>query len=134
MKKLQALIDTLLLFDPVTQDNFAINEAICEVLGWEPYNAVECEWKSPEGLISQPPHYTTSLDAALTLVPCEWDWIIGSINGQIGGTPYATVGDITAFGETPTTSLCLAALKARLVVKQRVMVTPKSSPVSSKEI
>jgi hypothetical protein len=60
------------------------------------------------------PHYTASIDDALTLVPDEHDWIIASVNGQVGGTPYACVGSEQAhYGATPALSLCLAALKAR---------------------
>ena len=58
--------------------------------------------------------YTTSLDAALTLVPEGYDWIVADVNGHVGGTPYACVGDEKQhFGETPCLSLCIAALKAR---------------------
>jgi hypothetical protein len=60
------------------------------------------------------PAYTGSLDAALTLVPPDHDWIVASVNGQVGGTPYASVGDEKMhFGETPVLSLCIAALRAR---------------------
>jgi hypothetical protein len=65
------------------------------------------------------PHYTYSLDAALTLVPEGHDWIVASVNGQVGGTPYACCGSETAhYGETPVLSLCIAALKARAAVER----------------
>jgi hypothetical protein len=60
------------------------------------------------------PSYTESFDAAMTLVPEVYDWIVASVNGQIGGTPYACVGDEKAhFAETPVLSLVLACLRAR---------------------
>lgn len=60
------------------------------------------------------PNYTGSFDAALTLVPNGQDWIVASVNGQVGGTPYACVGsEKMHFGETPILSLCMAALRAR---------------------
>lgn len=61
-------------------------------------------------------HYTTSLDAALTLVPDGYDYIIYRIDGEY----YAEVGPTGSFGFTkcvgaPTIALaiCIAALKAR---------------------
>lgn len=58
--------------------------------------------------------YTSSIDAALTLVPEGHDWVVGDVNGQVGGTPYACVGSTKKhFGETAVLSLCIAALRAR---------------------
>jgi hypothetical protein len=58
--------------------------------------------------------YTTSLDAAVTLIPEGYDWIVADVNGHVGGTPYACVGDETQhFGETPALAFCIAALRAR---------------------
>ena len=58
------------------------------------------------------PNYTTSLDAALTLVPEEFDWTLGHTNS--GLTIHAQVGPkIECFADTPALALCIAALKAR---------------------
>ena len=58
------------------------------------------------------PHYTTSLDAALTLVPEEFDWLVSHVNG--GLTIFAQVGPGKEyFAETAPLALCIAALKAR---------------------
>ena len=58
------------------------------------------------------PTYTASLDAALTLVPEDYDWIIGRTNG--GLTIHACCGGTEEhFGDTPAIALCIAALKAR---------------------
>jgi hypothetical protein len=63
---------------------------------------------------SHPKHYTSSFDAAISLVPAAHDWIVASVNGQVGGTPYACVGSAKEhFAETPVLSLVLAALRAR---------------------
>lgn len=59
------------------------------------------------------PRYTSSFDAALLLVPEGYDWIVGDVNGYVGGTPYACVGSEKAYyGCTAVLSLCLAALAA----------------------
>ena len=62
------------------------------------------------------PGYTTSLDAALTLVPDGFDYIVYRVDGEC----CAEVGPPGSFGftkcvGTPTAvlALCIAALKAR---------------------
>jgi hypothetical protein len=61
------------------------------------------------------PDYTASLDAAMTLVPEGYDWVIGRTNG--GLTIHAEVGgrgdEYMRFGSTPALALCAAALRAR---------------------
>ena len=73
-------------------------DELIEELGLAPDNAAKA------------PNYTSSIDAALTLLPEGSDYIIGYVNGHIGGTPYAQVGDVTVYAETPCISLCIAAL------------------------
>ena len=61
------------------------------------------------------PYYTSSIDAALTLVPDGFDWTLGHTNG--GLTIHAEVGgrgdEYLRFGATPALALCAAALRAR---------------------
>ena len=61
-----------------------------------------------------PPHLTTSIDAALALaerVLPGWDFIVGRTNG--GLTIHAQVGPgEMQFGNTPALALCIAILKA----------------------
>ena len=60
------------------------------------------------------PHYSTSIDAALTLLPDGYDWIIGNVNGHYGGTPYACVGSTEQhYAATPALALVAAILRAR---------------------
>ncbi len=61
------------------------------------------------------PHYTTSSDAALTLVPEGFDWDICFRGGGNRRSYFATVG-VYKSGDprpTPALALCIAALKAR---------------------
>jgi len=88
--------------------------------------------REPPGGFQEPPAYTTSLDAALTLVPKGWRTTIGdysfgwtaalyspdfqgkSVPGQ-GGEEYVTIAGRTALGiqkPTPALALVIAALKA----------------------
>jgi hypothetical protein len=61
------------------------------------------------------PAYTTSLDAAASLIPEGHDWILEHVNG--GMTIGARVGhndpDKTSWGDTAALALCAAALRAR---------------------
>jgi len=69
------------------------------------------------------PRYTSSIDAALTLLPPDptnentgkADWRVENTNG--GVTPNAQVGKYVAHAETPELSLCLAALRMRFDTK-----------------
>lgn len=56
--------------------------------------------------------YTASLDAAMTLIPEGYDWILGHTNS--GLTIHAEVGDREqVFGATPAIALAAACLRAR---------------------
>jgi hypothetical protein len=79
-------------------------------------------WYPPGSAVAAKlPPFTSSIDAALTLIPSEprnepsgtYDWQLESTNG--GLTISARVGpeDTRSFAETPTLALCIAALKAR---------------------
>lgn len=62
------------------------------------------------------PHFTASIDAALTLVPAGWSWKAGnrSHRGDNSRDGYANIGlfiDVDA--PTPALALCIAALIAR---------------------
>jgi hypothetical protein len=56
--------------------------------------------------------WTSSLDAAMTLVPDSYDWAVFKTNG--GLTVHAWCGDRTdIFAATPELALCAASLRAR---------------------
>ncbi len=69
------------------------------------------------------PFYTTSLDAALTLVPEGWGWTIewDSITAvrppDSEGDDDLAIWGLTPNG-TPALALCIAALKARQAMKE----------------
>ncbi len=74
------------------------------------------------------PQYTTSIDAALRLLPeitgdnvkngkGTVDWMLAKTNG--GMTIHACAGSMEkSFGETPALALCIAALKSREEVEK----------------
>ena len=77
-------------------------------------------WGDP--FYKQPcPEFTESFDAALRLVPEDHDWIVAFVNGHVGGTPYACVGNEDShYAATPVLSLVLAALRARAAASTQV--------------
>ena len=95
---------------------------IALLLGWKKtidgfYNS---RWKDPAGQLQGniPPAFTTSIDAALTLVPEGWRWDIGPWDDQIRAEIWNHTEDETkeqycGFASTPALALCIAALKAR---------------------
>jgi hypothetical protein len=72
------------------------------------------------------PHYTDSIDAALTLVPANHDWSLHADNGEAiaGCMPSSEDGcDIADCpGATPAIALCIAALKARASISSKEQV------------
>lgn len=66
------------------------------------------------------PHFTTSLDAALTLVPEGWYWSVThtSLSDYRGPMAFCwkrDVANIMVHAAIPALALCIAALKARAV-------------------
>lgn len=63
------------------------------------------------------PRYTESLDAAASLIPDGFDWILERTNGGI--TISSRVGhndpDRYSWGSTPTLALCVGALDAMVM-------------------
>jgi hypothetical protein len=68
------------------------------------------------------PAYTSSIDAALVLVPEDWGWRVDSTNSaalakiERGYQLEYGVADFSADGPTPAIALCIAALKARITL------------------
>ena len=67
------------------------------------------------------PHYTTSIDAALTLVPEGMEWALSN-HGQTGAEQLCWAGvfgspfigsECDSHAATPVLALCIAALRAR---------------------
>lgn len=68
------------------------------------------------GVCVSAPHYTTSLDAALTLVPEGWWWVINSGTQGLAKAILGARGSDAGAHEdahTPALALCIAALRAR---------------------
>lgn len=78
-------------------------------------------WEGIEPVPGIPKPYTSSLDAALTLVPEEWTaWELRSrANKTRFVAEVAKLGHVhdettvSGWGDTPAIALCIAALKAR---------------------
>jgi hypothetical protein len=63
------LTDSLLSrLQALTEPSREIDEEIAAAFGWVCIDEVECLWLGPAGERQQVPHYTASIDAALTLL------------------------------------------------------------------
>ena len=111
--------DLLKRLEEATEGSRELDAEIGETLGIEP------AWYGPYGYYDaakdaprEHEHYTTSLDAALTLVPEGWDWAIVSDDQasvyrrkkSSGG--YEEIFDSPVEAATPALALCVASLKA----------------------
>lgn len=80
------------------------------------YTCLDCG-RDTYGAKKAPP-YSTSLDAAMTLVPEGWDWTLESCSGaeKHGASIMQDPGPYIAIrAHTPALALCAAALRARAV-------------------
>jgi hypothetical protein len=77
------------------------------------------EYTGLRKILHRAPHYTTSIDAALTLVPEGWGWSVNDDSEACLTLPgngfLSDRGDIELYGRsaTPAIALCIAALRAR---------------------
>lgn len=93
---------------PGVKDAGRIDRGEFGVFGWWPKDtAYQSARRSP--------HYTASIDAALTLVPKGWCWgLFDEPNAWLWPTPQRDLlAGIQSKGATPAIALCIAALKAR---------------------
>lgn len=74
-----------------------------------------------------------SLDAALTLVPEGWDWVINSDGACTLEHPDHAVPLVEAFAATPALALCAAALRARASIQKEDGDVAAASPNPSPE-
>jgi hypothetical protein len=102
---LAAAIDAL---EKATEGNDILNTLIAEAVGDDLYALTR--------------NYTTSLDAALTLLPTDWGWSVGEASHPKATGAYtawlyrkARKAPTSLYADAPTAALalCLAALRAR---------------------
>ncbi len=68
--------------------------------------------------VLESPLYTTSLDAALPLVPAGRLWSIGAIVNGSGFVAILNNDGQSHRGTTPALAICIAALKARQIMEK----------------
>jgi hypothetical protein len=95
----------LALLESADRGSSELDAQVAAAIGWR---------QMPDIAPCEPPPYSQSLDAALSLVP---EWCAWSVGCEIDFTPTARVfgHDIHKedFAATPALALCLAALRAR---------------------
>jgi len=117
--------DLLTRLEKATGPDRELDEALAEIAEWDP------DEHHGEDL----PHYTASIDAALTLVPEGWQWQISTRAPEPhAGRAYVHNGELQMTGAgmarnpayraaettapTPAIALCIAALRARIAEKE----------------
>lgn len=108
---------------PALQDDggYKLDGDIARTLGWtyrQREGAGGWGWNRPglpDHFNASPPAYSTSLDAAMTLVPEGWEYLLMNGNGYHEATFTNHVLQRTAWaaGETLPLAICAAALRAR---------------------
>ena len=79
------------------------------------YEAPATNW------LKDAPHYTTSLDAAVSIVPAGWNWsvthrsigcqaVVATTNGDSG--PDVVITTLEAKAPTPVLAVCISIMKA----------------------
>ena len=126
MAELKSLITKL---EAAKEGSMGLSREVARAVGWiNQGNSRRGEWFAPEdtrdgkpvldGLRGtdvhrEPPDFSRSIDAALTLVPKLADWLLNTQNGEFHAAVYGKSawqhGRIT----TPALALCIAALKAQ---------------------
>ena len=105
-----------------------LDRAVALALGWAikrwPNGQGE-DWRRIDGTLVLNTNFSTSLDAALTLVPTGWHWTVYDTDGLGRGYACAQVEPpeysyepISADAVTPALALCIACLRARLAAEQ----------------
>ena len=99
-----------------------LSHRIAEVVGWVHRENVknDFKWLSPNGQAYLVPlHFTASLDAALTLVPEDYEWLVEydeeEYRACVWAVPEREGDGLVCIGATPAIVLCVAALRARLI-------------------
>ena len=94
-----------------------LDEAIALAVGWTPLNGKYCGewWVDPrDGALKLLPPFTTSIDAAVTLVPEGFRWSVVKCRRDATAS-VGPEGSVPARGSARTAPLaiCIAALRAR---------------------
>lgn len=117
MTEIKSLIERL---EKAPGPSRELDKEIAESCGWE--RNEDDFWRHKDRYWAReafdyPPNFTSSIDAALTLVPQKYDWYLHMIdevyNACVG--PIGTFsGTSSVIGATPAIALCIAALRARI--------------------
>jgi hypothetical protein len=96
--------------EPTAGPNRELDTAIGRAIGWRSHPLLE-------GFLIAP-SWTTSLDAAVTLVPEGHDWAVMMVTGELRAEcgPKGTLMAFVTGGKTAPLALCAAILEARAAI------------------
>lgn len=126
MTKPPQLDDLIARLEEAARPDRGLDAEIALSIGWTFHRDPFFEfWREPDGTDAddeheEPPQFTASLDAAMTLVPEGMMWFLGHLDpsdmrfcatmserGNVGVSTWR------GFSSTATLALCIAALKAK---------------------
>ncbi|MDO7841117.1 hypothetical protein Q5H94_02150 [Sphingomonas sp. CA1-15] len=95
-----------------------MDRAVALSAGWNVMHVQGDEWLMPPvGSPTSAPRYTSSLDAAMSLVPKDWHITVRGLNDSwhvsMNPTRRGPIAETFAFAATPALALTAAALRAR---------------------
>ena len=124
--ELEALIKRL---EEAREGSMGLSREVARAVGWvNRGNSRNGEWFHPDDTAEgkpvldslhgtdvhrEPPDFTRSVDAALSLVPEGEGWNLIRFDGG-DGRSQAHIGDEIGDGNTPAAALCIACLRCRL--------------------
>ena len=99
-----------------------LDVAVAEASGWQRRESAHgVYWIAPHGEFDVVPPYTSSIDAALTLVPDTYEWEIGGGNPNFDNPawcdicpreqPYLAELEFFAEGVNSAIAICIAAIR-----------------------
>ncbi len=121
--------------EAATEGSMELDVAVCPYRTKWHDNCEDWMFEEPDlsGAWNAIPAYTTSLDAALTLVPEGWEWLVRGgddenfANVTRGGVPVMMEGRQInpdwqrnpVYAHSPALALCIAALRARQAMEKK---------------
>lgn len=132
MSDLMTLPDIIAALEKCTGPDRELDCAIIKALfGVNPYPVAlggDWKWYTDDLPISDVPHYTDSVDAALSLVPSGYLWEVSNWSLQEGRGPYASLSsheyaESICEGHHATSqaiAFVIASLRARLAMEEKV--------------
>ena len=115
-------VELIAVLEVATGPSLDLSHRVAEAVGWVHRENVknDFKWLGPDGqAYLVPPHFTKSLDAAMTTVMEGYEWQLefgeGEYKASVWAVPERAGDGLVCIGATPAIALCIVALCARLI-------------------